>query len=140
MSTTKYLATILFCCLLTKLLAQTNPQPLRIAFDVSSSDTKVHENVIRHVKGVIAKVPSAEIVVIVYGPGVSFVQKNSTTLANDFKSLSASKVSFKVCQITLTNKNIDPSSILDEVTITPDGIIELATLQQQGFAYIKESN
>src|SRR5688572_29767265 len=138
----KDIVLFLFCLLITSnLIAQTNSQSVKIAFDVSSADPKVHEATLRHIKGVLVKYPDAEIVVVAYGNGISMVQKNVSVVASDLKHFAdTKKVSFTMCQITLTNRKIDPATILEEVTIVPDGIVQLADLQRQGFAYIKESN
>jgi intracellular sulfur oxidation DsrE/DsrF family protein len=52
--------------------------------------------------------------------------------------LSGKGVEFRVCNNTLTTRQIDPGRLLLETTIVPSGVSEVARLQaQEGFAYLK---
>jgi intracellular sulfur oxidation DsrE/DsrF family protein len=46
-------------------------------------------------------------------------------------------VSFKVCEISMKNQQVDKSKLLPGVTIVPDGIGEIVTRQREGWGYIK---
>ena len=46
-------------------------------------------------------------------------------------------VTFEVCEITLKTRNISKDVFLQEADFTPSGVVRIAKLQKQGFAYIK---
>ena len=47
-------------------------------------------------------------------------------------------VQFRVCNNTLTTRNIDPSKVVMEAKIVPSGVAEVARLQaKEGFVYLK---
>jgi len=49
----------------------------------------------------------------------------------------AKTVNFSVCNNSLKALGIDPSSLLDFVTVVPSGVAELAIKQHEGYSYIK---
>jgi hypothetical protein len=46
-------------------------------------------------------------------------------------------VKFEVCEITLKNRNLKKDQFIQEADFTPSGVVRLAKLQKQGFAYIR---
>ena len=46
-------------------------------------------------------------------------------------------VKFEVCEITLKNRNLKRDQFIQEASFTPSGVVRLAKLQRQGYAYIK---
>jgi intracellular sulfur oxidation DsrE/DsrF family protein len=46
-------------------------------------------------------------------------------------------VTFEVCEITLRNRSLNKDQFIQEVDFTPSGVVRLAKLQGQGYAYIK---
>ena len=52
--------------------------------------------------------------------------------------LSSKGVQFRVCNNTLTSRNIDPNKVSMEAKIVPSGVAEVARLQaKEGFVYLK---
>jgi intracellular sulfur oxidation DsrE/DsrF family protein len=49
----------------------------------------------------------------------------------------AQTVTFSACNNSLKALGIDPSSLLDFVTVVPSGVAELAIKQHEGYSYIK---
>ena len=52
-------------------------------------------------------------------------------------ALKARGVNFEICEITLKNRNLSKDQFILEADYTPSGVLRLAKLQKQGYAYIK---
>ena len=57
--------------------------------------------------------------------------------AGPIAALVARGVKFEICEITLKNRNLKKEQFLQEADFTPSGVVRLAKLQIQGYAYIK---
>jgi intracellular sulfur oxidation DsrE/DsrF family protein len=54
------------------------------------------------------------------------------------QTLVAQGVEFRVCEITLKQRNIDKKQLIDDVKYVPSGVAEVSRLQfQEGYAYLK---
>jgi intracellular sulfur oxidation DsrE/DsrF family protein len=88
-------------------------------------------------------VPTAKIVFVTYGPGVDFLLEDAKDHRDnpyDYAVLRLVEqgVDFRVCNATLTARQINKTDLLGEVKIVPSGISEIARLQvKEGFAYLK---
>ena len=86
--------------------------------------------------------PGAKITVVTHANGVDFLMdgaKDSAggAFAGPVAALVARGVKFEVCEITLRNRNLKKEQFLQEADFTPSGVVRIAKLQGQGFAYIK---
>lgn len=87
--------------------------------------------------------PKAKIVVVTHGPGIDFLlQGAKDSRGREFSAavseLAGRNVDFRVCNNTLTTRNINPNQLLMEPKIVPSGVAEVARLQsQEGYAYLK---
>lgn len=87
--------------------------------------------------------PKARIVVVTNGPGIDFMlQDAKDSRGREFSSivstLAGRGVEFRVCNNTLTTRNISPDKLLMEAKVVPSGVAEAANLQaREGFVYIK---
>lgn len=87
--------------------------------------------------------PKARIVVVSNGQGIDFMlQDAKDSKGREFSSavstLVGRGVEFRVCNNTLTTRNIPPSKLLMEAKVVPSGVAEVAKLQaKEGFIYIK---
>lgn len=87
--------------------------------------------------------PRARIVVVANGPGIDFLMQDAKDsrgreFSASVSTLSGRGVEFRVCNNTLTVRNISPDKLLMESKIVPSGVAEAAKLQfREGFAYIK---
>ena len=87
--------------------------------------------------------PNAQIVVVAHALGVDFLMKGAKTAkGNEYRQmvedLDLQGVKFRVCEITLRERNLKRNQFLDVVTFVPSGVAELARLQsREGYAYIK---
>lgn len=86
--------------------------------------------------------PSAQITVVTHGNGVDFLMegaKDASGTAYDalVSALNARGVKFEICEITLKNRGLKREQFIQEADFTPSGVVRLAKLQLQGFAYIR---
>lgn len=97
---------------------------------------------LRNIKNHLAVDPSAKIVVVTHSKGVDFLlegaeDENKNPYNATVMSLAAKGVEFRVCQITLERRKIDPKKLIPEAKLVPSGVVEVTKLQQQGYAYLK---
>jgi intracellular sulfur oxidation DsrE/DsrF family protein len=86
--------------------------------------------------------PAAKITVVSHGNGVDFLMegakdKNGSLYAGPISALKSRGVTFEVCEITLKNRNLKSEQFLQEADFTPSGVVRIAKLQHQGYAYIR---
>jgi uncharacterized protein len=124
--------------LLSAAFAYRQPQPYRVAFDLTSRDSLDAKAVMRWIKEVTTASPQAEIEVVMYGKGFELVMPERSALIADVQeAMKNPKVSFKVCAIAMKNNQIEKSQLLPGVQTVPDGIHELVSKQQEHWGYIK---
>ncbi len=97
---------------------------------------------LRNVKNFLDTESSAKIVVVTHANGVDFLMndakdRNGNPYAISVELLKARGVRFEVCEITLKNRSLKKDQFIQEAEFTPSGVVELAKLQAQGYAYIK---
>ncbi len=131
--------TIVFTFLAVGALAQT--KPVKIVFDVTSSDTLVHQAALRHASLMAKSYPQSTFEVVIYGGAITMVETGKSTVSKSIKQLETiPNVSFKVCEVTMKRYNITKAQLLPSVGTVPDAIIEIATKQGEGWGYIKEAH
>ncbi len=86
--------------------------------------------------------PAAKVTVVTHADGVDFLMEgakdaNGSTYAGPVAALVARGVKFEICEITLRNRNLKKEQFVQEAEFTPSGVVRIAKLQKQGFAYIK---
>jgi intracellular sulfur oxidation DsrE/DsrF family protein len=62
---------------------------------------------------------------------------NGTEYAPLVSALKSRGVSFEICDITLKNRGLKRDQFIQEAEFTPSGVVRIAKLQGQGYAYIK---
>lgn len=123
------------------LAATAQVKPVQIVFDVTSSDTLIHQATLRHVSGMSKTYPQSTFEVVIYGGAITMVQNGKSTVAKNIKLLeNNSNVSFKVCEETMKRYKITKDMLLPKVGTVPDAIIEIVTKQGEGWGYIKEAH
>jgi len=121
------------------LLAQ--EKPVKIVFDVTSSNAKVHQSTIRHVKFMSDAYPDSKFEVVMYSGSMDMVLKDKSTVAEDIEALAKDKnITFVMCEGTMKRYEVNNSQLIPGVKTVPDGILEIITKQGEGWGYIKESN
>lgn len=114
------------------------PQPYRVAFDLTSRDSLDQKAVVRWIKELTASSPTVQMEIVMYGKGFELVMPARSTVAADVQAaLKMPNVRFKVCEIAMKNNQIDKSQLFPGVQTVPDGIHELVSKQQENWGYIK---
>jgi uncharacterized protein len=86
--------------------------------------------------------PNARITVLANARGVFSLVNGERDRQGDYagaiSSLQAKGVKFVACSMSMSKNNVDPSSLLPNVTTVPAGVVELTRLQTlEQYAYIK---
>lgn len=121
--------------------AQTAPQT-KAVYHVNT-DVNTVSAILNNIRNHIAAAPKDKIVVVTHGPGINFLLQDAKDsqgreFSGTVSDLSSKGVDFRVCNNTLTVRNISPDKLLMEAKIVPSGVAEVARLQaQEGFVYLK---
>ncbi len=86
--------------------------------------------------------PQAKLTAVAHAEGIDMLMEgakaaNGTEYAPLISALKARGVVFEVCEITLKNRNLKKDAFIQEADFTPSGVVRIAKLQKEGFAYIK---
>lgn len=86
--------------------------------------------------------PAAKLTAVTHAEGVDMLMEgakapNGSEYAPLVAALKARGVVFEVCEITLKNRGLKKEAFIQEADFTPSGVVRLARLQKEGFAYIK---
>lgn len=86
--------------------------------------------------------PAARIIVVTHAEGVDMLMEgarsaNGTEYAALVSALKSRGVTFEICEITLKNLGLKKDQFIQEADFTPSGVVRIARLQGQGYAYIK---
>ena len=97
---------------------------------------------LRNVRNHIDTDPTAKITVVTHAEGIDMLMEgakaaNGTEYAPLVSALKSRGVTFEICEITLKNRNLKKEQFIQEADFTPSGVVRLAKLQKQGYAYIK---
>ncbi len=97
---------------------------------------------LRNVRNHLDTDPTAKITIVTHADGVDMLMEgakaeNGTEFAPLVSALKSRGVAFEICEITLKNRNLKKEQFIQEADFTPSGVLRLAKLQKQGFAYIK---
>jgi intracellular sulfur oxidation DsrE/DsrF family protein len=97
---------------------------------------------LRNVKNFLDTDPTAKIIVVTHANGVDFLMtgakdRNGNPYEVAVELLQQRGVRFEVCEITLKNRDLKKNQFIEEASFVPSGVVELAKLQAQGYAYIK---
>lgn len=97
---------------------------------------------LRNVKNHLDTDTSARITVVTHANGVDFLMtgaadRNGNPYEVAIQELVRRGVKFEICEITLKNRDLKKTQFIEEATFTPSGVVRIAKLQKQGFAYIK---
>jgi uncharacterized protein len=97
---------------------------------------------LRNLRNHIDTDPTAKITVVTHAEGVDMLMEgakaaNGTEYAPLVSALKARGVSFEICEITLKNRGLKKEQFIQEADFTPSGVVRIAKLQIQGYAYIK---
>lgn len=111
---------------------------LKVVFQVSEGDKQARVALFM-AKRDLERDPKARIEIVAYGDGVTFLQSDTlfSTQGPKVAELAARGVVFKVCADSMRFHNLTPADFLPKVQVVPSGSLEIAKLQQQGYAYLR---
>ena len=112
-----------------------------IVYHIDDTSTQALKG-LRNIRNHLDTDPSAKITVVTHAFGVDFLMegmkdRNESPFAATVAALTARGVKFEVCEITLKTRNLKKDQFIQEADFTPSGVVRLAKLQKQGYAYIK---
>jgi intracellular sulfur oxidation DsrE/DsrF family protein len=116
--------------------------PVRVVYHVNEGNDQATQ-AIRNIRNHLSVDPKVKIVVVTHAAGINFLlrdaqDKNGNPYEVAVQDLVSKGVEFRVCNITLTSRNIDPKQVIEEAKIVASGVAEVSRLQfQEGYAYIK---
>lgn len=117
-------------------------QDIKVAYHVNTG-VETSAAILGNVRNHLTADPKAKIVVVTHGPGIDFLldgakDSKGREFTGVVADLAGKGVQFRVCNNTLTSRNIDPSKVSMDAKIVPSGVAEVARLQsKEGFVYLK---
>ena len=100
-------------------------------------------NGLRNIRNHLEVNPQAKIVVVAHAQGVDYLMKdkkdaNGNPYEVAVEDLKRQGVRFDVCEITLRNRKLSRAQFIEDATLVPSGVAEIARLQQrEGYAYLR---
>ncbi len=116
----------------------------KVAYHINTSDEKqltaAMGNIQNHINAV--GKDNIDLKVVMHGNGVDLLKIANTNpdMQSKVTDLKTQGIAFQVCNNTLKDRKINYKNDLFDVSekdIVPNGVAELAKLQQQGYVYIK---
>ena len=112
-----------------------------VVYHINDTDSQALAT-LRNIRNHLDTDATAKITVVTHAQGVDFLMEGAKDrsgglYAATVAALVARSVKFEVCEITLKNRNLKKDQFIQEAEFTPSGVVRLAKLQKQGFAYIK---
>ncbi len=117
-------------------------QDIKVAYHVNTG-VETAAGILGNVRNHLNADPSAKVVVVTHGAGIDFLldgakDSKGREFSGMVSDLTAKGVQFRVCNNTLTSRNIDASKVSMEAKIVPSGVSEVARLQaKEGYVYLK---
>ncbi len=110
----------------------------RAIFAVSDADPQKWNltlgNIANAIEGIGAD--EVEIELVVYGPGIAMLKKDSPVVARIAAALK-SGVRVAACQHSMQGFNLAPADLAPGVGTVPSGVVELIRRQHAGYAYVR---
>ncbi len=107
------------------------------------NDSSVASLALNNIRNHLKAEPGVKITVVTHGKGIDFLlkdaaDKNGNPYEVAVQELTAQGVDFRVCNNTLKSRNLDKSAVIEEASVVPSGVAEIARLQaREGYVYIK---
>lgn len=118
-------------------------KPPKVVYHIGEAGPAQIKRAIRYIMNQSGVSPDSKIVVVAHAQGVESLLKdardeNGSGIGNAIGELASRGVSFRVCNISLVNQDIERSALVPEATVVRSGVEEITRLQnEQGYAYIR---
>lgn len=119
--------------------SMTNPLASKdqVVFQVSTNDVKTWNLTLNNAKNVQSAMgTSAEVEVVVYGPGIGMLKADSV-VGNRVSEAIKNGVKIVACQNTMRGQKLTPADMNADIGYVPAGVVELMAKQQAGWSYIR---
>jgi len=138
----KYISRTFAALLLALSFSSVHAQDIKVVYHVNTG-VETTASILGNVRNHLNADPSAKIVVVTHGPGIDFLldgtkDSKGREFSGMVSDLAGKGVQFRVCNNTLTSRNIDANKVSMEAKIVPSGVAEVARLQaKEGYVYLK---
>ncbi|MFY0687148.1 MAG: DsrE family protein [Cyclobacteriaceae bacterium] len=111
----------------------------KIVFDVTSTDTKVHQSTMLMMKVMSKNYPNTTLEVMVYGEALPMLMKNQSTVAESVEAFAENEnVKFTACEVSMELIfKVGKEALLDGVGTVVNAVPDIVEKQQSGWGYIK---
>lgn len=97
---------------------------------------------LRNIRNHLEVAPDTKIIAVAHAEGIDFLMngakdRNGNEYAALVSALKSQGVRFEVCEITLRNRKLKKDAFIEEADFTASGVVRIAHLQKEGYAYIK---
>ncbi|MEK9896110.1 MAG: DsrE family protein [Burkholderiaceae bacterium] len=110
--------------------------PSKVVLQVSDNDPQKWNLAINNANNVLKAAPGSEIEIVVYGPGIGMLLKDSKVNARVSKAVNDG-VKVVACQNTMKAKKLSKDQMNMSIGYVPAGVIEIMAKQGQGWAYVR---
>ena len=115
-------------------------EPIKVVFDVTSSNPDVHRTAAKHLRLMSESYPDSEFEMVIYSGAFKMVDKKSSVAGETLSEIvQKDNVSIVICQQTMKRHEINMDDLIPGVGSVPDGILEIYMKQKEGWGYIKEA-
>jgi len=116
-------------------------EPIKVVFDVTSSNPDVHRAAAKHLRLMAEAYPESEFELVIYSGAFKMVDKKSSVAGETLSAVvNRDNVDIVICQQTMKRHKMTMDDLIPGVGSVPDGIYEIIMKQKQGWGYIKEAN
>jgi intracellular sulfur oxidation DsrE/DsrF family protein len=117
--------------------AQSNPEPLRIIFQLTTADSMAHKALMKQIGNITSVEPSTKIEVVCHGPGLEMLRMDKSVVASKISEFIAAGVVFDACEFSMKERNVSRDVILSGTSYVKAGILHIVRRQNEGWNYIK---
>jgi len=138
----KLISRIIACFTFALSFNSAQAQDIKAAYHVNTG-LETSAAILGNVRNHLNADPSAKIVVVTHGAGIDFLldgakDSKGREFSGMVSDLSSKGVQFRVCNNTLTSRNIDSNKVSMDAKIVPSGVSEVSRLQaKEGYVYLK---
>ncbi len=131
---------ILCIAILVSSLTMAQNEPIKVVFDVTSSNPDVHRTAAKHLRLMSESYPDSEFEMVIYSGAFKMVDKKSSVAGETLSEIvQKDNVSIVICQQTMKRHEMNMEDLIPGVGSVPDGILEIYMKQKEGWGYIKEA-
>ena len=108
----------------------------KVVLQVSDDNPQKWNLAINNANNVLKAAPGSEIEIVVYGPGIAMLTKDSKVSARVTKAVNDG-VKVVACQNTMKAKKLSQDQMNMSIGYVPAGVIQIMNRQGQGWAYVR---